>query len=70
MTRSAPGPPQGYACSCMELIAHAGHPVYDHPAMGAIAVAAMVIPFVVLFFVARIFLRARDEDERPPERKI
>jgi hypothetical protein len=50
------------------LLAHSGHPVYDHPAMAAIAIAAMVIPFVVLAVIGRIFWRASkdDEQESPP----
>ncbi|HLM10277.1 MAG TPA: hypothetical protein VK307_11230 [Thermoleophilaceae bacterium] len=52
----------------MDLLAHAGHPVYDHPAMAAIAIAAMVIPLLVLVFLGRVFWRAakRDEEQRPP----
>lgn len=54
----------------MLLLAHGGHPVYDHPAMAAIAIAAMVIPLIVLVFIGRIFWRAskEDEHERPPAR--
>ena len=50
----------------MDLIAHAGHPVYDHPAMAAIAIAAMVIPMGVLVFVGRVFWRASKDD---PDRR-
>lgn len=54
----------------MPLLAHGGHPLYDHPAMAAIAVAAMVIPMIVLAVIGRIFWRASKEDERehPPAR--
>ena len=44
------------------LLAHAGHPVYDHPAMAAIAIAAIIIPLVVLGVVGRIFVRAAKQD--------
>jgi hypothetical protein len=48
----------------LALIAHGGHPLYDHPAMAAIAIAAIVIPLVVLGVIGRIFVRAaRDERE-------
>jgi uncharacterized membrane protein YhiD involved in acid resistance len=46
------------------LLAHAG-PGLEHGseiALGAIAVAAMVIPLIVLVYVARIFLRADEGD--------
>jgi cytochrome c-type biogenesis protein CcmH/NrfF len=47
------------------LLAHAGHPVYDHPALAVIAIAAIVIPLLVLGVVGRIFVRsARAERER------
>jgi len=50
-------------------LAHAGHPVYDHPAVAAIGLAALIIPWVVLFFVGRIFLRSsRDRDGAEPKR--
>jgi|Tabmets5t2r1_1033131.scaffolds.fasta_scaffold03764_3 ABC-type glycerol-3-phosphate transport system permease component len=48
----------------LTLLAHGGHPVYDHPAMAAIAVAAIVIPLVVLGVVGRIFVRAARDEER------
>jgi hypothetical protein len=48
------------------LLAHGGHPVYDHPALAAVFVLALVIPWVVLFLVGRAFLRARDDDDKPP----
>ncbi|HEX2416447.1 MAG TPA: hypothetical protein VHJ37_14650 [Thermoleophilaceae bacterium] len=44
------------------LIAHAGHPLYDHPAMAAIAIAAIIVPLVVLAVVGRIFVRAAKKD--------
>jgi hypothetical protein len=44
------------------VLAHAGHPAYDHPAMAAIAIAAIVIPLGVLVGVARVFLRAAKRD--------
>jgi ABC-type glycerol-3-phosphate transport system permease component len=48
----------------LALIAHGGHPLYDHPAMAAIAIAAIVIPLIVLAVIGRIFVRAaRDERE-------
>jgi 2-keto-4-pentenoate hydratase len=50
----------------VDLIAHAGHAVYDHPAMAAIAVAAMVIPMGVLVVLGRVFWRASKND---PDRK-
>jgi hypothetical protein len=51
------------------LLAHAGHPVYDHPAVAVIAIAAIVIPLVVLGVVGRIFVRAaRDDRERESTR--
>ena len=50
----------------MDLIAHAGHPVYDHPAMAAIAIAAIVIPMGVLVVVGRVFWRASKDD---PDRR-
>jgi hypothetical protein len=46
------------------LLAHAGHPVYDHPALAAIGIAAIVIPLVVLGVVGRIFVRAARDEER------
>jgi hypothetical protein len=54
----------------LDLLAHGGHPIYDHPAMAAIAVAAMVIPLIVLAVIGRVFWRAakQDERERPPAR--
>jgi len=48
------------------LLAHAG-PGLEHGsevALAAIAIAAMVIPLIVLVFVARAFLRAAKRDER------
>lgn len=46
------------------LLAHGGHPLYDHPAMAAIAIAAIVIPLIVLAVIGRIFWRASKEEER------
>jgi hypothetical protein len=46
----------------MELIAHGGHAIYDHPAMMAISLAALVIPLIVLGFVAKIFVRSAKND--------
>jgi hypothetical protein len=56
----------------MDLIAHGGHSVYDHPAMAAIAIAAMVIPFGVLVVIGRVFWRAskNDPDAEARERKL
>jgi cbb3-type cytochrome oxidase subunit 3 len=46
----------------MELLAHAGE-VHGEPlALAAIAIAAMVIPLIVLGFVARAFWRAAKRD--------
>ena len=51
--------------SALELIAHGGHPVYDHPAMAAIAITAIIVPLLVLAFIGRVFVRsAREERER------
>jgi hypothetical protein len=50
----------------MDLIAHAGHDVYDHPAMAVIAIAAMLIPLGVLAVLGRVFWRASKND---PDRK-
>jgi ABC-type glycerol-3-phosphate transport system permease component len=44
------------------LIAHGGHPLYDHPAMAAIAIAAIIIPLIVLAVIGRIFVRAAKQD--------
>lgn len=46
------------------LLAHGGHPVYDHPAMAAVMALALIVPWTVLFFVGRWFIRSRDEDEQ------
>ena len=48
----------------LSLLAHGGHPVYDHPAMAAIMALALIIPWTVLFLVGRWFLRQRDEEDR------
>jgi hypothetical protein len=48
-------------------LAHGGHGIHGPGwALAAIAIAAMVIPLIVLGFVGRFFLRAakRDEDAR------
>ena len=50
----------------MDLIAHGGHALYDHPAMMAISLAALIIPMFVLVFVGRLFWRASKDD---PDRK-
>jgi hypothetical protein len=52
-------------------LAHAGHASHGPAwALAAIAIAAMVIPLIVLGFVGRFFLRAakRDEEARLRER--
>jgi hypothetical protein len=52
-------------------LAHAGHGIHGPAwALAAIAIAAMVIPLLILGFVGRFFLRAakRDEDARLRER--
>jgi RsiW-degrading membrane proteinase PrsW (M82 family) len=46
----------------VDLIAHAGHALYDHPAMMAISLAALIIPLIVLAFVAKIFLSSAKRD--------
>jgi RsiW-degrading membrane proteinase PrsW (M82 family) len=46
----------------MDLIAHGGHALYDHPAMMAISLAALIIPLIVLAFVAKIFLNSAKRD--------
>jgi hypothetical protein len=46
----------------MDLIAHGGHALYDHPAMMAISLAALIIPLIVLGFVAKIFVRSAKRD--------
>jgi hypothetical protein len=51
--------------SWLIVVGHAGHPAYDHPAVAAIAIAAIVIPLGVLVIVGRAFLRsARRDAER------
>ena len=47
----------------MDLIAHSGHALYDHPAMMAISLAAIVIPLLVLAYVAKIFLDSAKNDK-------
>jgi hypothetical protein len=62
-----PPPRQGYALAHMELgssLAHGGHAIYDHPALAAVFILALVIPWTVLILVGRWFIRQRDEDER------
>jgi hypothetical protein len=44
------------------LLAHPGHALYDHPAMAALAIAALVVPMVVLVVVGRVFWRAAKND--------
>jgi hypothetical protein len=45
-------------------IAHAGHGIHGPAwALAAIAIAAMVIPLIVLGFVGRFFWRAAKRDE-------
>ena len=46
----------------LSVLAHGGHPTYDHPAMAALMVLALVVPWIVLVLVARWFLRQRDGD--------
>jgi hypothetical protein len=51
-------------------LAHGGHGIHGPAwALASIAIAAMVIPMVVLVFVGRHFIRAakRDEEARPNE---
>jgi Sec-independent protein secretion pathway component TatC len=45
------------------LLAHAGHAVYDHPAMAVIMALALIVPWIVLFLVGRWFVRAAREEE-------
>jgi hypothetical protein len=48
-------------------LAHGGHGIHGPAwALAAIAIAAMVVPLIILGFVGRFFLRAakRDEDAR------
>lgn len=45
-------------------LAHSGHPLYDHPAMAGIAIAAIVVPLILLAVVGRIFVRAAKQDAR------
>jgi hypothetical protein len=45
-------------------IAHAGHGIHGPAwALAAIAIAAMVIPLLVLGYIGRVFLRAAKRDE-------
>jgi hypothetical protein len=46
----------------VDLIAHGGHALYDHPAMMAISLAALIIPLIVLGFVAKLFVREAKRD--------
>jgi hypothetical protein len=46
-------------------LAHAGHGIHGPVwALAAIAIAAMVIPFLILGFVGRYFIRAAKRDEQ------
>jgi hypothetical protein len=45
------------------LFAHGGHSVYDHPALAAVFILALAIPWAVLVLVGRWFIRQRDEDD-------
>jgi hypothetical protein len=47
----------------MDWIAHSGHALYDHPAMIAISLAALIIPLLVLGYVAKIFVNAAKSDK-------
>ena len=52
-------------------VAHGGHGIHGPAwALAAIAIAAMVIPLLVLGYVGRVFVRAakRDEEARLRER--
>jgi hypothetical protein len=45
-------------------LAHAGHSIHGPAwALAAIAIAAMVIPMLILVFVGRFFIRAAKRDE-------
>jgi hypothetical protein len=45
-------------------LAHAGHGIHGPAwALAAIAIAAMVIPMIVLAYVGRVFVRAAKRDE-------
>jgi hypothetical protein len=46
------------------LLAHGGHAVYDHPALAAVFILALVIPWTILVLVGRWFIRQRDDEER------
>ena len=48
----------------LTVLAHGGHPAYDHPAMAVLMALALIVPWMVLIFVARWFLRQRDQDKR------
>ena len=50
----------------MDLLAHGGHALYDHPAMMAISLAALIIPLIVLAFVAKIFVSSARRDADGP----
>jgi ABC-type glycerol-3-phosphate transport system permease component len=46
-------------------LAHAGHGIHGPVwALAAIAIAAMVIPMIILVFVGRYFIRAAKRDEK------
>jgi hypothetical protein len=51
-----------------ELLAHAGAHGHGSAALAAIAIAAMVIPLVVLGFIGRAFWRSakREQEETRP----
>jgi hypothetical protein len=50
--------------SALFELAHGGHGIHGPAwALAAIAIAAMVIPLVILGFVGRFFLRAAKRDE-------
>jgi hypothetical protein len=47
----------------VDWIAHSGHALYDHPAMMAISLAAIIIPLLVLGYVAKIFVNSAKNDK-------
>jgi hypothetical protein len=52
-------------------VAHAGHGIHGPAwALAAIAIAAMVIPLIVLGFVGRFFLRAAKRDAEAEQRRV
>ena len=58
----ASGRTRGEYAWSVDLIAHGGHALYDHPAMMAISLAAIIIPLVVLGVVAKIFVNSAKRD--------